>query len=216
MPRASQSNSAKQRDQAYHGLRRLLVLQQIEPGQRLREPEWAGRLAVHRSALREALARLEADGLVVRGPSTGYFVPELSPADVAEMTRIRLALECLAIEEICSGTKPGLDSVARARDEFDQFRRGGYSLGATEADRRFHEAIIDAAGMPRLSAMYWRLPLPLIPRHTQDPHDWAESCRRTSREHGQILAALRKRDAAGAKRTLRSHLRHGSILPICR
>jgi DNA-binding GntR family transcriptional regulator len=217
MPKATSPNTVSQRDQAYNGLRRLLILQQIEPGQRLREPEWARRLGVHRSALREALARLEADGLVERGASTGYFVPDLSPRDVTELTKLRLAFECLAIDEICSRPDtPPLKRVAQASEEFEQFLRGGYSLGATEAHRRFHEAIIDAAGMRRLSALYSRVPLPLIHRHTQDAQDWAQACRRTANEHGQILAALVRRDPAGAKRILRSHLMRWAILPICR
>ncbi len=219
MPKLRQAATASQRDQAYQGLRRLLILQQIEPGQRLREPEWSQRLGVHRSALREALARLEADGLVERGTQTGYFVPNLSPQDVAEVTKLRLAFECLAIEEICAasgGGPPPIGPVAKACDEFEQFLRGGYSLGASEADRRFHEAIIDAAGMRRLSALYARAPLPLIHRNTEDPAAWTESCQRTSAEHREIVAALRRRDANAAKRVLCRHLTQRSILPICR
>jgi DNA-binding GntR family transcriptional regulator len=189
----------------------------MEPGQRLREPEWADRLGVHRSALREALARLEADGLVERGAQTGYFVPNLTPGDVVEITKLRLAFECLAIDEICSDPDGGpLDGVVQASDEFEQFVRRGYSLGATEADRRFHEAIIDAAKMRRLSALYSRAPLPLIHRHTEDPDVWTEAGRRTVTEHREIVTALSKRDAEKAKRILRSHLMQRSIIPMCR
>src|SRR3954470_24302153 len=104
MPKSSAPHS--KREQAYRGLRRLLVLQQLQPGQRLREPEWAQRLGVHRSALREAFARLEAEGLIERGPQTGYFVPRLDAADLVEITKLRVALECLAIDEICAGSSP--------------------------------------------------------------------------------------------------------------
>src|SRR3954470_13685296 len=98
MPKSSAPHS--KREQAYRGLRRLLVLQQLQPGERIREPEWAQRLGVHRSALREAFARLEAEGLIERGARTGYFVPEMTAQDIQEITKLRLALECLAIEEI--------------------------------------------------------------------------------------------------------------------
>src|SRR5579871_5778012 len=101
MPKVQKSDLGSQREQAYHGLRNLLILQQIDAGKRLREPEWAERLGVHRTALREAFARLEADGLVERGPRTGYFVPQLKSDDVAEITKIRLGLECMAVDEIC-------------------------------------------------------------------------------------------------------------------
>ena len=69
------------REQANNRLRRLLILEQIPEGQRLREAEWAERLNVNRTALREAFARLEAEGFIERGPKTGYFVPTLTNKD---------------------------------------------------------------------------------------------------------------------------------------
>jgi len=216
MPRLQKNDLGSQREQAYQSLRSLLILQQLEAGQRLREPEWAARLNVHRTALREAFARLEADGLVERGAQTGYFVPKLGPDDVAEVTQIRLALECLAIEAICEGAAIPLDPIARACDEFEAFLKGGYALGVMEADRRFHEAIVDAAGMRRLSALYLRAPLPLINQRTEDHRAWFAECARTLDEHRSILAALRARDAEAAKGRLRAHITHRPSLPIRR
>ena len=214
MPKVA-AKSANQREQAYKALRRLLILQQIEPGQRLREPHWAQRLQVHRSALREAFARLEAEGLIRRGPRTGYFVPHLTEADLAEVTKLRLVLECVAVDEICSKPRSGLAPLKLATDEFARFFEGGYSLGVLEADRRFHEALIDAAQMVRLSALYHRAPLPLIHGDTEDPRRWSEACVRTLGEHRQILAALDARNAEKAKRILRAHLAHRPVLPVC-
>lgn len=216
MPRVQKNDLGSQREQAYQSLRSLLILQQVDAGQRLREPEWAARLKVHRTALREAFARLEADGLVQRGAQTGYFVPRLGPEDVAEVTKIRLALECLAIDEICQDRTIGLGAMARACDEFEAFLKGGYALGVIEADRRFHEAIVDAAGMRRLSALYLRAPLPLINQRTEDHQFWLAECTRTLEEHRAILAALQKRDAETAKERLRSHITHRPSLPIRR
>lgn len=215
MPKLASNKSASQREQAYNAIRRLLVLQQIEPGQRLREPKWAERLQVHRSALREAFARLEAEGLIDRGARTGYFVPEMTEADLAEVTKLRLTFECLAIDEICARPKPNLAPMTRATEEFARFMEGGYSLGVLEADRRFHEALIDAAQMRRLSALYHRAPLPLIHGDTENAQRWREACIRTMGEHRQILAALTARDAEEAKRVLRLHLTHRPMLPVC-
>src|SRR6188768_1488039 len=127
MPKiAADNNSASQREQAYKALRRLLILQQVEPGQRLREPQWAERLAVHRSALREAFARLEAEGLIERGSQTGYVVPRLEAEDVVEVTKLRLALESLAIDEICAAAgKCPLEPLRQSIDEFERFVTGG-------------------------------------------------------------------------------------------
>lgn len=216
MPKLQKSDLGSQREQAYHGLRSLLILQQVEPGQRLREPEWAARLGVHRTALREAFARLEADGLIDRGAQTGYFVPRLDAGDVVEVTKIRLALECLAIDEICADRTSPLDRIDQACGQFASFLEGNYALGAMEADRRFHEAIVDAARMRRLSALYLRAPLPLIHRRTEDHDAWQAECARTLDEHRAILAALERRDAEDAKLRLRAHITHRPMLPIRR
>ncbi len=216
MPKLSANQSvASQRDQAYKAIRRLLVLQQIEPGQRLREPQWAERLKIHRSALREAFARLEAEGLIDRGERTGYFVPRLTASDLTEITKLRLAFECLAADEVCSHADASLVAMTQANEEFARFLDGNYSLGVLEADRRFHEALIDAARMRRLSALYHRAPLPLIHGDTEDQDRWRASCDRTLREHRQILKALTARDAGEAKRVLRLHLSHHPSLPVC-
>lgn len=215
MPKAAESTAtASQREHAYQSLRRLLVLQQVEPGQRLREPEWAKRMRVHRSALREAFARLEAEGLIERGAQTGYFVPRLTADDVIQITKLRLALESLAIDEVCAEPKPALEPLRQAIDEFQQFVTGGYVLGVLEADRRFHESLVEAAGMPRLSALYHRAPLPLIHRDTTDRSAFRDACERTITEHRQILTSLAERDADSAKRVLRQHLHLRPMLPI--
>lgn len=215
MPRLSATNSVSHRERAYLALRRLLVLQQVEPGRRLREPHWAERLRVNRTALREAFARLEAEGLIERGAQTGYFAPELTAADLAEISKLRLAFECLAIEEVCAAPAPDLAAMTRAGDDFARLFKSGYSLGAIEADRRFHEALVDAARMRRLSHLYHRAPLPLIHGDTEDADRWREACERTIVEHRQILAALAAREADKAKRVLRAHLTRLPILPVC-
>lgn len=214
MPRLSSDNLASQRERAYSALRRLLILQQVEPGGRLREPQWSQRLGVHRSALREAFARLAAEGMIRRGERTGYFVPELTPEDLAEITKLRLALECLAIDEVCANASPDLAPMTQASEEFARFLEGEYSLGAIEADRRFHEALVDAARMRRLSDLYNRAPIPLIHGGVEEPERWRAACARTLDEHRRILDALQARDAERAKKALREHLAHLLLLPL--
>jgi DNA-binding GntR family transcriptional regulator len=174
----------------------------------LRESHWAGQIGVNRSALREAFVQLEAEGLIERGQATGYVVARLTDADVIEINKLRLALESLAIEQVCGLDHPDLTALSATLDEFERFVAGGYFLGVLEADRRFHEALIEAAGMRRLTALYHRAPLPLVHRdnHTNHQTVWREECYRTTREHRGILECLVARDANGAKQTLARHL----------
>ena len=217
-PESSLPSRALQRDHAYGSLRRLLILQQIPQGQRLREPEWARKLHVNRTALREAFARLEAEGFIERGPLTGYFVPRLSQSDLAEINKLRIALECLAIDEICAGARElhkRLRPAAAACDEFEQFLDRDYPLGVCEADRRFHEALIQAAGLKRLALLYQRAPLPMISGDIEHRPVWSATCRMNLSEHRQLLAALQKRSDEKAKTILRRHLSRQATVPIC-
>lgn len=211
----SADRTPTQRDRAYSGLRRLLIVQQITEGERLREPEWAQRLGVNRMALREAFARLEAEGLIVKGPRTGYFVPVLSAKEIREILDVRTLLECAAIERICQDGPANTDQLKTLDDACDQFQSlidHDYLLGITEADRRFHELLIDMVDNNRLRMVYHRAPLPMIHTHLAESDIWREHSKRTLGEHRKIVDALRKGDADLAKQLIQSHL-HKYPLP---
>lgn len=198
-----------QRDAAYHSLRRLLILQQVREGERLREPEWAKRLGVNRMALREAFARLEAEGLIERGPKTGYFTPILSEQDIQEVLIVRAALEATAVEQIIlrkRNTRRQLEPLQQAIDELQSMLAGNYLLGASEADRRFHERLVELAGNRRLTMIYRRAPLPMIHRPIVNTSHWDAEMRRTLKEHRQIVALLLKGETRQAQQAIRNHL----------
>lgn len=205
------------RDVAYRGIRRLLVLQRIPEGQRLREPQWAEELGVNRSALREAFARLEAEGLIEKGERTGYFVPRLNQSDLEEIKFARAVLECAAIDLICADPKRAA-ATSRALlaicEEFEAFSRSKYSLGTSEADRRFHESLMDAAGNKRLAMLYHRAPLPLVRVRIATEEKWFEQCRLTAAEHRGVAEAIGAADSSKAQCLLRDHLHARHDLPM--
>jgi len=210
-------SSGSQRDRAYKGLKRLLVLQQVPAGQRLNEIDWANRLGVHRTALREAFARLEAEGWIRLGPKTGYFVPHFTEDDILEILEIRQALEGAAIDRICRlalNTPGHLQPMQQACTQLERLIGEDYLLGVAEADRRFHEALVAASGNNQLVAVYQRAPLPMIHRELVDPVAWAETLRRTLSEHRSILDALLRGSAADAHRLLRTHLTERFLVPL--
>lgn len=205
------------RDLAYRALRRLLVLQRIAAGERLREPQWAEELGVNRTALREAFARLEAEGLIEKGERTGYFVPTLTDDDLEEIKYARVVLECAAIDLICRNASLATKTAKALRttcDEFDAFARSKYSLGTSEADRRFHECLLDSAGNKRLALLYHRAPLPLVRVPITTDEKWFEQCQLTASEHRAIATAIAAADARKAKQGLRQHLQARHQLPI--
>jgi len=201
-------NQAK-RDLAYHQLRRLLILQQIPAGSRLTESEWTLRLSVNRSALREAFARLEAEGLIGRGPKTGYVVPDLSRKDIYEVITVRFALESCAIEFLCQAglnTPERLERMREACDLLERLVADDYQLSTVEADWRFHEALIEATGNRRLAIAYRHAPVTLFhPDITCGPQ-WAHRTRQTIEEHRAVLAATLEGRVPRARELLRAHL----------
>jgi DNA-binding GntR family transcriptional regulator len=198
-----------QRDRAYSELRRLLLLQQVREGQRLREPEWAQRLGVNRVALREAFARLEAEGFLEKGPKTGYFVPSLSDQELLEILEVRAALECAAIEKVCAGGPPAPEAIApvlQVCEELEQLIRIGYLLSVSEADRRFHESLVALSGNKRLMKLYGNAPLPMLHGRVSSGTKWEAESRATLAEHRSIVKAIQKGDAKRAQALLRQHL----------
>jgi len=198
-----------QRDKAYLLLRRLLILQQIPEGERLREPAWAKQLGVNRMALREAFARLEAEGLIERGPKTGYFAPRLSDEDIHEILLVRAALEAMAIEGIIRAkrnTRRQLEPLQQAIDQLQAMIEGRYILGASEADRRFHEQLVALAGNRRLTMIYDRAPLPMLHAHIINTPQWEPQMRKSLEEHTAILALIRQGNLKQAQDALHEHL----------
>jgi DNA-binding GntR family transcriptional regulator len=197
------------RERAYRQLRHLLILQQIPAGKRLREAEWAQKLKVNRSALREAFARLEAQGLIQAGPKTGYFVPSLDRRSIHEILAVRIMLECGAIEMICEcgfNTPQHLKAVVNACDDLERLLPDGDILKVVEADWRFHNGLIDASRNKRLNAVYQHAPLPLlVPEDTSGPA-WESSLRQTVQEHRAILESILAGRAERAIKLLRGHI----------
>lgn len=206
-----------QRDDAYAKLRQLLILQKIREGERLREPVWAKRLGVNRVALREAFARLEAEGLIERGPKTGYFVPQLSETDVREILQVRTVLECAAVEQLGKrgvGSAKFLAPLEAACDQLAQLIEQGYLLGASEADRRFHDTLVQLSGNRRLAMIYARAPLPMLHSRIVATPQWEAECRHTLEDHRAIVEALRGGAFGRAQALLRRHLDGRYLLPL--
>ncbi|HWB52943.1 MAG TPA: GntR family transcriptional regulator [Tepidisphaeraceae bacterium] len=206
---ASGRHGVRRREKAYEGLRRFLILQDIRPGQRLREAEWAEKLGVNRMALREAFARLAAEGLIVPGPKIGYVVPELTPDDLREIGEARFIIEAGAIDLIVQA--PGdlrtrLATLQEINEEMDRLGKAQLVLGSVECDRRFHETLVAASRNRRLVRLYRQAPLPMIHDWILQEDQWLRAHDNDIAEHKAVLAALAKRDADKARQLLREHL----------
>lgn len=181
-------------DAVLAALREDILTGVLEPGDQLVQEALAERYGVSRVPLREALKMLESEGQVVNHPHRGYFVAELSVADLREVYHLRALLERAAL----SAAVPLLDEVdieeiAGLGDDVDTAARAGDVLAMAEANRRFHFALFDAAAMPRLSRLLRQL-WEATDAYRSLYYQQQVNRSRVLEEHAGMIMALRERD----------------------
>ncbi|MFC7931183.1 GntR family transcriptional regulator [Streptomyces cinereoruber] len=189
-------------------LRRAITTGELRPGDQIRQDALAARFEVSRVPLREALKALEAEGLVVHHIHRGYFVAELSLADLEEIYRIRELLETeavrLAVRRMPEGTVGALERIQR---EVERAAADGDVPAMAAANRRFHFTLIEASGMPRLvrliATLWDSTDAYRSLYYTDAPHR-----KLAVREHRAVLSALRHGDEAATVRWLDEHRAH--------
>lgn len=194
----------RRNEEAYLYLQNAIISNQLSPGQAISELDIAAALQMSRSPIREALRRLETEGLVVSYPARGSFVTALSSGDVEEIYALRVLLEVWALERSINRIPDSvLDEIERlfqdTRQEEDWERRH-------LADRKLHGAIVEYAGSRRLIEFVDILNYQIERIRRLSAKDGK---RNTSsyHEHKEILRFLRERDLPKAKDALTRHLR---------
>ncbi|GGY83759.1 GntR family transcriptional regulator [Streptomyces omiyaensis] len=189
-------------------LRSAITSGGLRPGAPIRQDALAARLEVSRVPLREALKTLEAEGLVVHHVHRGYFVAELSLADLEEIYRIRALLETEAVlRAVDAGPDDLAETLESVQCEVERAAGAGDVTAMAEANRRFHFTLIDACGMPRLVRMIttlWDSTDAYRSLYYTDPGHRAQAVH----EHRAVLSSLRERDGAGVVRRLDDHRAH--------
>lgn len=145
---------------AYKKIRTGIASGQFETGQRLVEAQLAEKLGVTRGPIREALCRLEHDGLVERVPGIGVFVNDFDTESLVELCEIRAALESLAARKAASQCDE-LGAI-KLRRELGRLRRIADSAGGMsretchelyKVEEDLHHLITEVAEMPQLARL---------------------------------------------------------------
>jgi DNA-binding GntR family transcriptional regulator len=145
---------------------------QIAPGTRLVETEIAQRLNISRGPLREALQQLSQRGLVVKVPNRGWFVPEPSRNDLADMIVLQAVLEGLAAWLVASRREPKeRETLARILRTMREAAIKGNTERVRQLERRFREAVCRASGNRFLLKMWSTIDDGLRLGSTPDPDD---------------------------------------------
>lgn len=176
----------------------------LAPGARLTETELAERLQISRTPVREAIRRLEADGLVEHIPRSGAVVRRLGYAEIMELYEMRTVLEGTAARLAARAASPmELEELAAINAEMAEARGDGARL--RRLNLLFHDRLLDASRnrfLGRASQTLDKTLLILGPSAMESP----DRAREAVAEHQAVLDALNARDGAAAEQAMRRHM----------
>lgn len=202
------SLSTSIQDQIYARLRRGILDGVYQPGQTLRQEEVARQSNASRVPLREALARLEAEGLIVRRLRRGYAVALLDHADIVEIFELRMVLEehagYLAARSRTTEDISAVRELLERMEGTDHETEGAFAQWSV-TNYRFHNRIIESSRRPRLC----RIALSLrdsVEAYVRLEAAMTGEVREAESEHRQLFDAFRAGDANGLAKLSRQHV----------
>ncbi len=186
------------RDVVFNTLRRAILRGELKPGERLMEIQLANKLGVSRTPIREAIRKLELEGLVLMVPRKGAEVAEITEKNLRDVLEVRCALEELAVQLACDRIdgermQQLLDAAAHFRDILGT--ADITELG--EADEAFHDVIFQATGNQRLIQLLNNLREQMY-RYRIEYLKKKECYPQLLEEHAAIIQAIREHDKAKA------------------
>ena len=191
------------RARVYEMLIERIRQRKLVPGTRLREEEIASSLNVSRTPVREALARLQARGLVEQTPS-GMIITELDRRQIMELYAMRAALEGASARFAAENATPAdIEALARAAELFESCNSDSRELA--RANKVLHDMIAEATHNRYLARMLDDLndSLALLSESTFSQAGRAAAA---IAEHAAIVAAIKAHDPAGAEAAARTHI----------
>jgi DNA-binding GntR family transcriptional regulator len=204
MPEIRNASNKSLGQVAYDQLHEFIETGVLRPGDRISVNGLAERLQLSRTPVREAIAWLETDGLIVHEPYLGRVVASLDRQMVAELYDIRLVLETTAAGMAAQHASEAELEVLQEVLERERLALGD-PIRRERINRRFHEAIYTSAHNRYLLTTLKSLQSPMIllgPATASDPGR-VESA---FAEHQQLVGSIARRDIQGAQDAMRKHL----------
>ena len=186
-------------------LRDFILSGAIEPDLPIRQDALAAELRVSKIPLREALARLEQDGLVISQPNRGFFVRPMSPEEVEEIYSLRLKLEPDAAAHACLiATEADHNAARQALAAFD-VDAVAHKPTVGALNRAFHLALVKPGGQRVTTNIVARLHV-LADRYVRKHLEPKGRVPRAEAEHHDMLDAWIKRKDARVRKLITEHL----------
>ncbi len=199
----------KAAQKAYNTLRAGIIEGTHAPGSRVTEQEVALSAGVSRTPAREALRRLEAEGLLRFVPHQGAFVSTWSKQDAEDIFELRAMLEAygarLAARKISAQELQELRQLAESQVMEAKQRKRGFLERIADLNHRFHEALQVTAASNRLRATLTSLSsAPLVLQTFRDYEN--EDLNRSAHHHLEIVEAIESGDGEWAASVMHSHI----------
>ena len=194
------------RDVVFNTLRQAILRGELKPGERLMEIQLANKLGVSRTPIREAIRKLELEGLVLMIPRKGAEVADISEKSLRDVLEVREALEELAVQLACDKiTKEEIEDLKKAAEDFKKILKSRDITEIAEADVRFHDIIFMATDNQKLVQLLnnlreqmYRFRVEYLKNEEVHPQLIAE--------HEKIIEHIMERDKAKASAIVSEHI----------
>ncbi|MFJ5675517.1 GntR family transcriptional regulator [Streptomyces sp. NPDC093097] len=208
-PRAPRTGPAKPppaAERVYNHLKDALLERRYEGGMLLTEGELADAVGVSRTPVREALLRLEVEGLIKLYPKKGALVLPVSAQEIADVVETRLLVEKHAAAKAVPAGEGLINELTQALETMREQAAAGDLAAVSVADRAFHAAIVRSAGNQILDRLYEQLRDRQLRMGVAVMHSHPDRIAKNIAEHTEILQALRAGDADAATEAVQRHV----------
>lgn len=197
------------RDLVFMTLRKAILMGNLRPGDRLLEEHLSERMGVSRTPIREAIRKLELEGLVNMVPRCGASVASINASKVKDVLEVRGALDELAIRLACDHiTEDQIQRLNEAKLRFENTTTGSSIASIArivDADIKFHDIIIEASGNEKLVQMMTNL--------SESIYRYRYECLKDSNiyeelieEHREMYESIVAKDIERAVLSARNHI----------
>lgn len=194
------------REVVFTTLRQAILKGELQPGERLMEITLANKLGVSRTPIREAIRKLELEGLVVMIPRRGAHVAHITVQELNDVLEVRRGLEELAIKKACDRiTEEEMQMLEAAAEEFSKLVDSDNLTELAEADVRFHDVIYEATHNRRLVQIVNNLREQMY-RYRMEYLKEADARHLLDSEHKEICRAIREKDIMKAHDCICQHI----------
>ena len=194
------------RDIVFQTLRNAIIIGELQPGERLMETQLAEKLGVSRTPIREAIRKLELEGLVIMVPRKGAQVAQFTEKDIQDVLEVRAALESLAAKLACKRMDDrSFLKLQLAIAEYSYAAKNKDLEMMIEKDVEFHDIICNATQNDKLIQLFNNLK-EQVNRYRITYLKNVEDSETVEAEHLAILEALKNKDEDVASLLASKHI----------